>query len=100
MIKTVIDGGMGLLALVIPYSGKGRFDTIFSLAIISIDKCPLWGLLAGGRPNLKLLALVLSYSAFSLGVIPKINAYIFSPFGGCWQGEQLLVLVIPYSGNP
>ena len=67
------------------------------------------GLLAGGRPHLKWLALVLPYSgnpkgrfdtAFSLGIIPKINAPFLSPFGGCWQGAQLLALVIPHPGNP
>ena len=40
---------------------------------------------------------------FTLGAIPSKNMP-FSPFGGCWQGEdphlKVLVLVIPYSGNP
>ena len=56
------------------------------------------GLLAGERPHITLLALVLPYSgnptgrfdtAFSLGIIPKINAPFFSLFGVAGRGKAL-----------
>ena len=67
-----------MLALVIPYSENPmeRFDTVFSVGVIPVDKYPLfrtlWGLLAGGIPHLKLLALVIPYSGNPNGTFNKL----------------------------
>ena len=61
-----------LLALAIPYSGnpKVRYDTVFSIGPFNINKSPFhcpyvvtpFGLLAGVKPRVKLLALAIPYS--------------------------------------
>ena len=78
---------------------------------------PLSGLLAGVKPRVKLLALVIPYSGnpnvrydtvFSLGPFninksPFRCPYVVTPFGllaGVKPRVQLLALAIPYSGNP
>ena len=78
----------------------------------------LWGLLAGRKARLKLWALVILYSGnpagtfytiFNFSIIPLNKHHsikqvtLFSPFGGCWQGEshlKLLAYFIPYPENP
>ena len=103
---------MKLLALAIPYSGnhKVRYDTVSSLGPFNINKSPycvalmllpLWGLLAGVKPRVKLLALAIPYSGnpkvrydtvFSLGPFninkrPFRCPYVVTPFGVAGSGK-------------
>ena len=103
---------MKLLALVIPYSGDPnvRYDTVVRLVPYNIKKSqfiayimliPLLGLLAGVKPRMKLLALVIPYSGdtrvrydtvFSLGPFNLNKSqfrclYVVTPFGVAGRGK-------------
>ena len=91
-----------LLTLIIPYSGNPNeiFDTVFSIGIIPMNKCPrfgiLWGLLAGEIPHIKLQALIIPNTwkpnerfdtVFSIGVISKNICPLFHILMGWWRGK-------------
>ena len=100
-----------LLASAIPYCGnhKVRYDTVFCLGPFNINKsqfrCPYvvtpFGLLAGVKPRVKLLALAIPYSGnpklrydtvFSIGPFninksPFHCPYVVTPFGVAGRGK-------------